>query len=300
MMCRNPFLKNGAAFGCGQCDPCRSNKRRQWAARILMEAKGYSENCMLTLTYDDQFVPTREDGRRELVPRDLELFLKRFRERIKPRRIRFFGCGEYGTETWRPHYHLAVFNYPNCVWGQSTYNQRNRGDCCVNCDIVRDTWDRGNIFCNELNDHTAQYVAKYVTKKMTDAGHPALKGLHPEFPRMSKGLGKDFMWDYSSTLLQYPAIIDRQGDVPSTIMIGGREWPIGRYLKQNLRKMVGRDEKAPQATLDKITEELRPMREAAFDASQSFKKTLVDSTAQRVLNIETRNKIMASVKKGKI
>jgi len=117
---------------------------------------------------------------------------------------------------------------------------------------------------------------------------------------MSKGLGKDFMWEYSSTLLQYPAIIDREGDVPSTVMIGGKTWPIGRYLKQNLRKMVGRDEKAPQATLDKITEELRPMREAAFDASQSFKKTLVTSTEQRVLNIETRTKIMASVKKGKI
>lgn len=302
MMCRRPFIKDGAAFGCGQCDPCRANRRRIWSARILMEAKSYSDNCFVTLTYEDQYLTRLEDGRANLVPRDLELWLKRFRDRVKPTRFRFFGAGEYGEESWRPHFHLAVFNWPVCVYGKSRYvdewNRPWKKDCCPQCDIIRDTWDRGLVQNAELNDKTAQYICGYVTKKMTDEGHPALKGLHPEFPRMSKGLGKDFMWEYASTLLEYPEHIDRRGDVPSTVMVGDRQWPIGTYLKRNLRKMVGRDEKAPQVTLDKIATELQPLRSAAFDASQSFAKTLVASTEQRVANIESRRKIFKQ--KGKL
>jgi hypothetical protein len=38
-------------------------------------------------------------------------FMKRLRDRIKPLKIRFFHCGEYGDLTRRPHYHALIFGY---------------------------------------------------------------------------------------------------------------------------------------------------------------------------------------------
>ena len=136
MECRNPFLRDGMAFGCGQCMPCRVNKKRIWTHRILLESYEYTDNVMITLTYDDEHMPRLDDGRGILVPKDLQSWLKRFRKAIEPQRIRYFGVGEYGDESWRPHYHVIVFNYPNCAFGLSRYG-KTRVNCCVACDTVR-------------------------------------------------------------------------------------------------------------------------------------------------------------------
>ena len=48
---------------------------------------------------------------------------------------------------------------------------------------------------------------------------------------------------------------------------------------------------APDATLEAIKEELRPLREAAFNSSTSFKEAVVRSGDGRVAQIEARNLI---------
>lgn len=290
MMCRRPFISGGNAFGCGQCDPCRMNRRRVWSHRCMLESKLQPDNCMITLTYDDENLPLLPDGRGNLVPKHLQDFLKRFRARISPRLIRFYGCGEYGDDSDRPHFHLCMFNYPNCVYGKSRYFDFRLKSCCVNCDLVRDAWGLGGVFLCELNDNTAQYVAQYVTKKMTDKGHPKLLGRHPEFPRMSKGLGKKFMWEVASELLKFN-LMDRMDDVPSSLRSNGRLLPLGRYLTSELRGMVGRDKKTPQAKMDEIAKEMRPLFENSIKNETSFKKEVMKAADQAVLNMETRQKI---------
>lgn len=299
MKCRNPFIKDGMAYGCGQCMPCRVNKRRIWSFRIVLESMMYENNVMLSLTYDDEHLPRSEDGRGILVSKDMQDFLKRYRKAVEPERIRYFGCGEYGDDSWRPHFHIIVFNGQNCVYGQTRPSRVSKG-CCAVCDSVRRIWGKGNVFLNEVNEKTAQYTCGYVTKKMVDKEDYRLKGLPPEFARMSlkPGIGRDMMWEVASSLMQFN-LVDTQVDVPSTLRMGNRIFPIGRYLQNNLRLMVGKDAKAPEEVIKRLQAELQPLRTAAFENSRSFKKEVVQAGDQAVKNMEVRQNIHRQ-RKGKL
>lgn len=294
MKCVNPYTNSqGQAFGCGQCLPCRFNARRVWAHRIMLEASLYENNCFATLTYDDEHIPEGET----LVPKHLQDWLKVIRKRIEPDRLRFYGVGEYGDESQRPHYHVALFNFESCRWVQT---RSNRNECCDRCSLVRDTWDKGKVFLGTLEDHSAQYVAGYVTKKMTSKNDPRLNGRHPEFARMSNrpGIGHDFMHEVASTFMQFD-LEQSQADVPSALRHGRRVLPLGRYLRKKLRVMVGRDEKTPEAETLRLSQELLPLRVLAkADAENpSLKHQIVEVNKGKVANLIARQKLNTRGKK---
>lgn len=259
----------------------------------MLESNLKSDNVFVTLTIqDDNLTWTkRSDSSPSLNPADLRDWLKRFRRAIAPLKVRYFAIGEYGDVTQRPHYHLALFGYPNCTYGNSRYS-KSRQNCCASCDTIRDTWGLGHIFCGDLSINSAQYVAGYVTKKLTHKDDPRLLGRHPEFARMSlkPGIGADFMHDVASALLEHDAL-DAQPDVPHSLQHGSRSMPLGRYLTRRLRELIGRDPSAPQETIDAAQAELQPLRLAAFEGSRSFKAEVVSASDQKVLNAETRMKI---------
>lgn len=261
----------------------------------MLESKLWTDNAFVTLTYDEDKMPRLDDGRGILVLKEYQDWLKRLRKAYSEfsngQKLRFYGVGEYGDNSWRPHFHFALFNFPNCRYGHSTYSRVTK-DCCAVCDMVRDTWARGNILVAELNTNSAQYVCGYVTKKMTAKDDPRLKGLPPEFSRMSlrPGIGGDAMHDVASTLLEFN-LEDKQGDVPSTLRHGKRLLPLGRYLQNRLRRFVGKDEKAPQIVLDKIKADLQPLRDAAFNASLPLKQEIIKAADQAVVNMEKRQNI---------
>ena len=41
--------------------------------------------------------------------RDLQLFIKNLRSYLPEYEIRYFASGEYGPETFRPHFHLLLY-----------------------------------------------------------------------------------------------------------------------------------------------------------------------------------------------
>lgn len=233
-----------------------------------------------------------------LEPKHLQDFLKRFRKAIAPRLIRFYAVGEYGDDSFRPHYHLALFNYPTCQYGRSRYATLNRKNCCYTCDLVRDTWGKGLVDLGTLETKSAQYIAGYVTKKMTHASDPRLAGRHPEFSRMSlrPGLGYNFLPDVASTLMQFN--LDKtQDDVPSSLRHGPKELPLGSYLRRNLRKMIGRDVKTPKAVLEKMDAEMLAVRETAFNNSQSLKTEVINKNKGNIDRSAAREKIFKQRKK---
>lgn len=291
MLCQKPFTRGMHAYPCGQCMPCRFNRRRIWAHRIMLEASQHGDNTFVTLTYSDQNIPRTSTDLPTLDPKHLQDWLKRLRFINRELRIRYFAVGEYGDETWRPHYHLALFGHPNCQRGQTDLR---REWCCGFCQSIKSSWGKGAVMLAELNVNSAQYVAGYVTKKMTRTDDPRLSGRHPEFSRMSlrPGIGHDFMHEVASTMLSFN-LDQSQADVPSALRHGNRTLPLGRYLRNKLRTMIGKEGKAPQETLDEQAEEMRPLLEAARadPENPSLRGQIVKASKSKVLQMEARSKI---------
>lgn len=294
LICKNPYVNGGAAFGCGQCLPCRVNRRRVWTHRLILEATCWPDNAFVTLTYDDEHLP--KDG--SLNPKHMQQFLKDVRRALEPQRIRFFGVGEYGEQSWRPHYHLAMFNMRSCSRGFSSW--RTRGSvtsCCSICDLVRKVWNRGNVFLGTLEPQSAGYVAGYVTKKLTDPNHPALEGRQPEFSRQSlrPGIGAYVTDDIASELMRL-GLDKTLVDVPYLLAHGRQKMPLGSYLRRQIRKKIGRDEKAPPEAIKEWLSSLSHLREsdAVIQAPPGQKQfaywgQVVDSEKGRRINMEARH-----------
>ena len=212
MLCKKPVRVGVNAYPCLQCMPCRMNRRRVWKHRIWLEAMKHERNSFVTLTYDDEHLPAGGT----LVPRDFQLFIKRLRfclSDVVP--FRYYGVGEYGDTSWRPHYHAALFGVgPELA------------------QVVNKVWGLGHTMSGDLSLASAEYIAGYVTKKMTKKDDVRLQGRHPEFARMSlkPGIGADAMSDVGASLT---GALERYSlspmDVPCSLRHGGKDLPLGRY-----------------------------------------------------------------------
>lgn len=281
----------------------------------MLEAALHPASSFLTLTYDDSTLPaitstgsptsrgvseeTASSKLPTLAPKDLQDWLKRFRKAISPSKIRYYAVGEYGDVSQRPHYHLAMFGYPSCncrVLNQGRAVSKWRW--CPVCSIPLETWNAGDTkgltYLGDLSVHSAQYVAGYVTKKMTGKDDERLRGRHPEFARMSlrPGIGADATHDIASTLIQF-RLDETQADVPVSLRHGNKMLPLGRYLRRKIRKYIGQDEKAPQQVIDAQQAEVRVLYESALrdPTFVSIKTALVDADKQKVLTMEAKQRI---------
>lgn len=202
------------AFGCGQCKPCRIALRRLWSHRIMLEALLYKESTFVTLTYAE----APKDG---VMLDHYTNFLKRFRDRVRPLQIRFYGVAEYGDEHGRPHYHFVLFGWPSNDQTQT---------------LLEAVWPLGFVDIKPLTAVRAKYIAKYTVKKMTHMDDERLEGRNPEFSTKSlkPGLGHGMIPFIAATLTRYN-LLSAEGDVPVTLAHGGKQWPLGRYLRRQLR-----------------------------------------------------------------
>lgn len=163
------------------------------------------------------------------MPRDATLFIKRFREILRREfglSLRYFLVGEYGDESWRPHYHAALFG----VGPEFS-------------DVVHRCWGKGHIMLGDLTTHSAQYIAGYCTKKMTSKSDSRLAGRHPEFSRMSRnpGIGAIAAQDIADSLDNDYGhrFIHVTNDVPVSLHHGGKPLPLGRYMRRKIREAFG-------------------------------------------------------------
>jgi len=135
---------------CGRCIGCRIARSQNWALRCWHHSQGYTKNCFITLTFNDEHNP------KTLTVRHFQLFMKRLRKKFVPlnpyskktqkeqyekfkkeHSISFFHCGEYGAvcancglseklcfrqriitncpgykkDIGRPHHHACIFNF---------------------------------------------------------------------------------------------------------------------------------------------------------------------------------------------
>lgn len=202
----------------------------------MLEAGLNADNSFVTLTYAEDPV--------SLDPRHHRQFMDLLRKRVLPLRLRFYMVGEYGDQHERPHFHYALFGYPSCR--RATQRRRREFRCCAPCDLIESVWSKGFIYNKPLEMGSARYIARYVVKKMTRWDDPRLGNRHPEFARMSlkPGIGHGVLERTAELITRYN-LLTPQGDVPVTLRHGDLEWPLGRYLRRQLRIKLGIDPRAP-------------------------------------------------------
>lgn len=259
MKCKQPQVfdrrKPDVAFPCGQCQHCRYNNRRILTNRILCERELHADNSFLTLTYNDENLPDdfyhHETGELfaplSVNPYHHYLFkhnLQKKSQRKLGRSVRFFGVAEYGDQTERPHYHYALFGLPHCPYGGGRLVAGRFQPCqCGICSHIQSCWPHGHIFLGKLEHDSAQYVAGYVTKKMTSSRteyqRNFLQGRHPEFMRASRspGIGAGYVDLLADHLRPYmPFTLDT---IPRVLQHGPKLLPLGRYMQDKLYEKLG-------------------------------------------------------------
>ena len=244
MLCKNPLDLSGTLVGCGQCMPCRINKKREWTARLLLEYQQYPWSLFVTLTYSDNTVPISEHGEATLRPEDLRGWLHRLRKAHRHiGQFRYFAVGEYGDKTQRPHYHVVLFGVlPSCEkMINSTWNAG---------DDLPEGEPRGHTMVGIMNPDRAAYACGYTTKKMTKAGDNRLGSRYPEFTRSSTrklqglpggGIGAVAI-PFLATSMQNARgrkMLAKYGDVWRQVRIEGKVYPLSHYMRRLLRARVG-------------------------------------------------------------
>lgn len=157
---------------CGGCIGCRTTRAKHWAARITHEASKWPTNAFITLTYRDRSQCNAKQLDKgwhlpvsgSLDKKHLQGFLKRLRHHLGNRKIKYYGCGEYGEENDRPHYHLCLFN---CPFGDKELYSHNNGYPLFTSQFLEDIWRYGFVTIGQLTYETAAYTARYTLKKVT-------------------------------------------------------------------------------------------------------------------------------------
>lgn len=246
---------------------------------MMLEAAVHPAASFVTLTYKE--LP---DGG-NLVPRDLQLWIKSYREILRKKGecgFRYFAVGEYGDYSQRPHYHLAIF-----------------GRGMEDGELVKKTWKHGFTMVGTLTLSSAAYVAGYVTKKMTAKDDPRLHGRYPEFARMSlrPGIGAPAIHAVAEALQNKHGWdeINRNGDVPSVLRSAGRTMPLGRYMRARLREELGFKFRSdnPEKAFKKTAELLDLYKDYLLntEAPVSLEKWEAARKAQKILKMEVKQRI---------
>lgn len=190
---------------CGQCYACRIAKSREWAARCVMEAKLHKENCFITLTYNDEHLPSDMSLQKD----DFTKFIKRLRKNTGEK-IRYYACGEYGELYHRPHFHACLFGYrPDDL---ELFSVRS-GVSLYRSLTLEKAWQfRGFVTVGEVTYESAAYVARYVLKKVTGLASGEHYGdRQPEYTVMSRrpGIAAEFFEKYSEDIYNKDFIVLR-------------------------------------------------------------------------------------------
>lgn len=193
--CIHPIILDGQKLPCGHCVKCKAKRRRDWSFRLGVEQRYSHTSYFITLTYADEKLP-RCRGVPSLNKLDYQKFLKRLRKRqlekfielenlkrfqpilnkrlynklvnLKAKKrmpkIRYYGVGEYGTKTRRPHYHILLFNlYPSLKIE------------------LGDVWKLGRIDVGKVEPRSISYCLKYMDKQR----HGKKDWRNPPFATMS-------------------------------------------------------------------------------------------------------------------
>lgn len=194
------LAKHDINVPCGKCAFCMATRRSDWSTRIHFERKLHRHSQFVTLTYKDKYL-THRSGHSQLVKSDLQKWFKRVRK--AGYKFRYYAVGEYGSHTYRPHYHILVFGY-------------------VPEQVVRESWEFGMVHIGQVNGQSVLYCLKY----MVNSKEVGMRNNRTRpFATMSRkpGLGANY--------LTPDMIAWHKSDRKNYVMINDQKLHLPRYYK---------------------------------------------------------------------
>lgn len=205
-----------------------------------------------------------------LCPRDICNFFKRFRQNIKRTNderftkqisIKYYAVGEYGPQTFRPHYHVIVGfsfgDYPlheflRCLKLQKRWQQQGSHVLSLGeyvsflCTI---SWQNGFNKVDILTDERINYCSKYVNK-FTDSRlieyFNSYPGLIKPFKRSSNGIGEQYVVDNLNVLSN-----------KNSVSVNGHQNHMPRYMRKKIIENLPPDQAQEYKERTYFTDEKR-------------------------------------------
>lgn len=225
---RKPHLK----FRCRKCLSCQITKRQEWAMRCVLEAETHTQNCFITLTYNDDYNTTEGYDRS-----NLQKFMKRLRKKIYPKKVKYVACYEYGEgngsrEWWEhPHFHILLFGYN---FDDLQFLKRTiKGELIYTSPTLEKLWPFGMSSVGTLTHASASYVAGYVHKKFNGYKEDEIRHytnpygqlMQKEHIYSSNGIGEQFFEENKKQLFNHDYLTYQ-----------GKEYALPEYFNKKLDK----------------------------------------------------------------
>jgi hypothetical protein len=196
------------------------------------------------LSYDNDNLPWSANGRPSLRKTDIQSFFKRFRyyHGTGGRSIKYFLCGEYGSQFQRPHYHVLLFN--------------------ANVDFLLDAWKMGEVYIDPrpFDQGCVVYTCGYMLKPCSAGYGKDLR--ERKFLFMSKKLGDNYLT--SEQVSFHWASANRN----FVTLVGGVKAALPRYYADKIFK--------PRAVGGFIC----PVARLACDLFKEEREALLDATSR--------------------
>lgn len=167
-------LKKFVLLPCGHCVSCKLANARDWSRRVSDEISLlplHQRSSFITLTYNDEHLPDGDNLQRE----DVQKFLKRLRLKVNGVKIRYFGCGEYGSKSRRAHYHLIFLGWsPDDLY---FWSLSDKGNPIYRSPLLDEVWSLydfkvgrynpiGHVTVGDVVPGSVDYVCRYSLKKV--------------------------------------------------------------------------------------------------------------------------------------
>lgn len=218
MVCVSPFTvkveDREVVVPCGRCRACRIQRSKEWSMRLFHESLYYDDSIFVTLTYDDEHLPSDCMIKKEHFVR----FIKSLRKQCESK-IKYYGCGEYGESTGRPHYHVIIFGLGV---DEHSYKRFSNGKLKLDTLVAekgpcRAAWRKGNVILGTVTKKSILYVTDYIQKRLYDDAEKEDGRVQP-FSLMSKNIGKRYALEHEKE------IVGRMG-----VMVNGVNHGLPRY-----------------------------------------------------------------------
>lgn len=276
MACAYPMEVQGKMVPCGKCQGCRRRHRRQWVARMRLEARDHPETSFVTLTYGID--PRTGKGEEPPLVHNKELdewfwtlqrphlrsFIRSIGRQAKSYGLRFrhFACGEYGEKTGRPHFHLIAFGL-GAGW-QPRFEE---------------TWKKGFVSAYPATPATMAYVAKYCLKGSSDPEATRLLDLSNDGPEITRASTEPFRTTSRLPAIGHPYV----ESIVTSLKTTAARRDLGDVLLQKKIRIDGERYPVDRVMRDKVL--------SSLDFPMTFEEQAYEPTAKEVAESRAQEQI---------